>query len=315
MIAKALSLSRPVRGGLSHRFDHPPGESPAAAHPYWRNLAERSSEGVVRVIKERGDSRAVLVVEDPRHGRCVLKTTCPVRRPRQGLANLAAARYVARSGSPIFPEIFEMSPCHTLERFVDGRAFRSWMDAEMDTGMIADFFRDLRTWSESGEFGAGRRRMDPDEVRWIARAYIGKCWSHSRYLRWPARLRAQWNLRRLGPEIRRRAGRLDAMANDLDLPLGVMCGDMGNKNLVVATDERRIYNIDYETLGAGHRGFDAAYFVSSVLKLDDSLARKNVLHEVVLTDDYLGGKAPGDYFRGLADLLTLIGRAVFRAGD
>ena len=277
---------------------------------YWESLVSSLGVEVINLIKVRDDGRSVLIVNHPSRGRCVLKGSSPVRNPRQGHANEALARRISSADAGIFPDVYEISPTYTLEEYVDGVPFRSWLRETRDFTPVKEYFTKFKEWSLSGAQDPANSSMSADDVRFVTRQYVDKCFSHYRYRPLLGKIKAMIAVRR-----RRRAftGKMNALwsrAADLNLSPALGCGDMGTSNIIVEKSTGQLHNIDYESMGAGHWGFDAAYFVSSVCKNDPSPARRSQFVELVLTDEYLGGPVSGSYFRSLADLLIEIRQTI-----
>jgi len=285
-----------------------PSDGPEEAG-YWESLVNNLGVEVINLIKVRADGRSVLIVNHPGRGRCVLKGSSPVRNPRQGHANEALARRILAADAGIFPDVYEISATYTLEEYVDGLPFLSWLRDTHDFTPVQDYFDKFKEWSLNGarDHVSG---MSVADVRFVTRQYVDKCFSHYRYRPLPGKIKAMIAVRRRRRAFTARMKALWNRAADLKLPPALGCGDMGASNIIVEKSTGQLHNIDYESMGAGHWGFDAAYFVSSVCKNDSSPARRKQFVELVLTDDYLGGPVSGSYFRSLADLLIEIRQTI-----
>jgi hypothetical protein len=266
-----------------------------------------------REIRVRGDGRGIFLVRHPHWGACVLKTTFSARSADAGLSNLAIARWVASADTSIFPAVLDATADYTLEEFIDGRPFRQWMETSFRDEPTQAFLDGLRAWSEGptpwpSETGC----LAPHEIREIIRQYVMKCIGHRRFLGGFRKLGGMYDLWSDGSPVAVSLQWLIAASETVRIPRGKMCGDMGNVNLLVQHKSDRIYNIDYEFMGPGHRGFDCAYLVSSLAKLDpasDTVAR---LSELAFSPEYMGSVECAEFFSVYASTLTAISRKIYR---
>ena len=168
----------------------------------------------------------------------------------------------------------------------------------------------LKTWSLGHHAGLPESVLRPAEVRDLCRTYVEKCIRHARFFSVTRNVRSV--VRMVGDrDLDAKVEWLWDEAERIDLPKTLMCGDMGNVNLVVQDGTDRVFNVDYETLGPGHWGFDCGYFVSSLAKIDGAEAAVEQIREAVFDGDYLGGARETEFFRVFTDVLTGIGRALY----
>jgi hypothetical protein len=302
------ALTRYVRQLVGAR---PPGHVTPPGSEYWRAAIEEAGVELLEVMKVTGHSRAVLLVRHPRFGKSVLKVACPACYPKLGYSNLTVARMVDHSNPGIFPALHAATHSYTLEAFVEGSDFREWMAVAYDPDVIIRFFKLLSLWSEECAGDAANRFMSPAEIRFLCDQYINKCLGHARYSTNADFLRGVGLIRSTRQELNRKGAWLDRAAQSLRLPRGMICRDLGVVNVVVESSSGGLYNIDYESLVPGHRGFAAAYFISSIFKLDLSEEKRTQIIDRLLTDEYLGGEAETEYFRTLTGLLVDIGRMIY----
>jgi hypothetical protein len=274
----------------------------------WHATLGKAGCELVRVIKVRGN-RIVALVDHPEFGQCVMKGTCPVRAAFLGFANEAIARKVQSSNNGIFPEVKAITSSWVITGYIDGGSLDDRNSAiGLNPLAVRDYMHGLRDWSLSFHDGT---RLCPTDVRRISKEYVGKCLSHYRYRSFSGRLQAALAMRSKRVDIESAVARLAMASESLDLPCALMCGDMGKGNIIEENGTGRLYNVDYEELRTGHWGFDAVYFVASLLEMNPSCEERADLFSLVLSDDYLGGPDAGDYFRSLADLLIRIGNTIF----
>lgn len=314
----AQPLSNAVRGRvrracldyLDGRLVSPQFGSQRSAGDYWEDLAAEAGVEVEHVVRVRPDTRAVLVVRHPEWGRCVLKTVLASRHPKMGLSNQLIAQIAMGSGAPIFPRVYHATINYTLEQYVEGRPFREWMESDFSIGPAADYLEHLRAWSLGHHAGLADATLKPVEVRDLCRSYLSKCIRHARFFSATRNLKSVVQMFGDG-DLEARVAWLWEEAGRLDLPKTMMCGDMGNVNLVVQDGTDRVFNIDYETLGPGHWGFDCGYLVSSLAKMGDSDPAVDQVRAVVFDGDYLGGAQATEFFRVYTDVLTEISRTIY----
>jgi len=276
----------------------------------WRDAVDKAGCELVRVIRVRGN-RIVVLVDHPDYGRCVLKWTCPVLLSGLGFANESIARKVQATNNGIFPDIYSITSSSILSRFIAGDSFEEkGSTCGFDRQSIKSYFYSLRDWSLSFPEDTGSR-LCPADVRQISRDYVGKCLSHYRYRSHTGRLQSAIAIRAKRKSFASAVAMLASASEVLDLPCSLMCGDMGMGNIIEESGTGRLYNVDYEELRVGHWGFDAVYFVASILEMNPSPDEREDLFSLVLSDDYLGGPKAGDYFRNLAKLLIDIGNTIF----
>lgn len=301
-----------MAGGVERRLVAPFGAAEDQARRNALAVVARAGVELLETVRIRGDGRGVLIVRRPDGEICVLKTTFAARDAAGGLANLGLARLVAETTPWIFPTVREATADYTLEAFIEGRRLREWMNAAFEPGPVEAYFLELRRWSEGPGPWSGSDLLKPHEIQALVSAYIGKCIGHHRFLAPDAALRAVGRLRGDRGGIAEKIRWLARSAERIEIPRGMMCGDMGNVNLIVERGTDRIYNIDYEFMGPGHRGFDCAYLISALAKMDadpDALAH---IRWFALSEEYLGSKACAEFFAVYADVLAAIGREIHR---
>lgn len=269
-----------------------------------------------REIRVRGDGRGIFVVRHPNWGRCVLKTTFSARNADAGLSNLAIARWAASSQASIFPAILDATADYTLEEFIDGQPLSQWVDASFRMAPAEAYLDELRKWSEGptpwpGDTG----RLAPHEIREIVRQYVMKCIGHRKYLGNIQRLSRMYDLWSDDGRVVASLQWLTAASDVIHIPRGKMCGDMGNVNLIVQRDTDKIYNIDYEFMGPGHRGFDCAYLVSSLAKTHPGSEPAAQLSELAFSADYAGSEECAEFFSVYAAMLTAISQKIYRNAE
>lgn len=262
------------------------------------------------MLRVREDGRCVVLVRRSDGKTCVLKTSFAALNSAAGLANRELARLVAKSAAPIFPAIYDANPEYTLEAFIEGRKLRVWLNEAFEAAPLHTFFSELRIWSEGQSFWDGAANLSPQEIQAIVESYITKCTNHSRYSGKPDALRALTSIAR-DRELKDKVRWISKTAEQITIPRGMMCGDMGNVNLVVQNGSNRIFAIDYEFLGPGHRGFDCAYLLSALAKLHVDAEALTTIRDLTLTEDYLGSKELAEFFTLYADVLTTIGKRIF----
>lgn len=289
--------------------------------PDSRDVARENAMAVIRSagvelqreIRVRGDGRGIFLVRHPGWGTCVLKTTFSARNADAGLSNLAIAQWAASANASIFPRILDATADYTLEEYIDGQPFRPWMKTSFSKTSAQAYLDGLRTWSEGPTpWPSETGRLAPHEIREIIQQYVMKCIGHRKYLGSFQRLGRMLELWSDDSPVADSLQWLISASESIHIPRGNMCGDMGNVNLIVQYDTDKIYNIDYEFMGPGHRGFDCAYLVSSLAKMDfdaDTLAQ---LSELAFSAEYTGSEECAEFFSVYASTLTAISQKIYR---
>lgn len=269
---------------LNRRFVAAPFDKDALVTQHWKQALADAGVELRRVIRVRPDTRGVFLVSHPEHGTCVLKTVFSTRYPQRAAATRALSEAIGRADTTIFPRVLSATADYTLEEYVDGQPFRTWLHQSFDEAAMAGFFESLKAWSTRAPSVAGSATLRPFEIREVCRAYLAKCLAHTRFPGNARRvLKTVARLSRRGDALDTKIAWLSDAAERIVLPRGLMCGDMGNVNIVVHASASRVCVIDYETAGCGHRGFDCAYFISSLEKMGDdesalqSIDRKSVV--------------------------------------
>lgn len=295
---------------LSGRLVTPFFDKRVLAAQQWNDALQEAGVELEEIIRVRKDTRGIFLVKHPHRGLCVLKTLFTTRHPRQALANQVIARRLSDCRAPIFSRVYEMTPSYTLEEYIDGPTFRCWMDNGFEEAPVRDFFQSLKRWSTSSGDLTRRATMRPYEIREICRAYLTKCLSHARYFPTMSHIESAVRFSRISDRLAHRIEWLWNAAERVELPRGLMCGDMGNINILVRRSTSSLYNIDCETLGPGHYGFDCAYFISSLVKMEDDELKLDSIKRMVLNDEYLGGSEARAFFevytKVLSDISTII---------
>jgi hypothetical protein len=261
-----------------------------------------------KIMKVRG-SRAVILGRHPVYGRCVLKAACGVQSASLAHSFRSVAQVGNSSNNGIFPEIYEVGLFHRIEEYVEGSIFADWMKKGFKESSVVRFFDLLRSWSSSFEDLEGET-LRCEELQGLAMACVSKYLSHYRYRARKNKVLAAISIRSQHRDLRNSWDKLSKTSLRVSLPGTMMCGDMGIYNLVVQNTSGSIYDIDYEEMSLGHWGFDAACFIASVFEERGGEAIGSRLAETLLTDEYLGGRDSGDFFRELASLLIKIARIV-----
>jgi hypothetical protein len=87
---------------------------------------------------------------------------------------------------------------------------------------------------------------------------------------------------------------------------------MDTENLIVAREDLRIVDVDYEDLAPGHWAFDIAHLIASISRSPHRVDVVKDTREVFRTALQDLDPAGRDLFLGLTDLLVDISRAVHR---
>lgn len=298
---------------LTHQFVAPFFDVHELGSKYWYDVMARAGVELVETVRVRADTRGVFLVEHPEYGRCVLKTVFAARHPGQGFANQAITGIVSEMAPSIFPCVFEATPEYTVEEYIEGRAFRKWLSTDFCQAPVRGYFAALKDWSESAPRDNSSETLSPHEIWEICRAYIVKCLDHARFFPSTSRIRSVRHFYERGDDLEAQVDWLRQAAEWISLPREMMCGDMGNVNLLVQQGTDRVFNIDYEYMGPGHRGFDCAYFLSSLSKMGDPEEVIASIKEVVLTEGYMGGADSLEFFTVFTEVLSEISRTIYGA--
>lgn len=183
-----------------------------------------------------------------------------------------------------------------------------------DQEPVRAYFLALRNWSEHHDNGHGRGMLERHEIREICNAYIMKAYGQVNRISSVRLMRAVARFGKARKRLVERIAWLYDAAERIQIPRGRMCGDMGNTNVLVQSSTRRVFNIDYETMGPGYRGFDCAYFLSSLAKLDDPPEAVRAIRSIALTDEYLDGTEVREFFVVLTAVLSDLSRMVYGTG-
>lgn len=279
---------------------------------FWNPAIKESGVEIQKLIRTRGYKRGVFLVKHPSYGRCILKTSCPIREPAQGLSDLSISKIIAESNPGIFPHIYESASSYTLEEFIDGTKFFKWMPSDYNPTVVKNYFSALKFWSikSAGDFHDST--LKPDEIRYLCNKYIKKSIGQLHNLTKIKQLQSSYLISRQRGRMAQQIDWLWQAADEIKLHKSVMCDDMGTKNILVDSNTDQLYNIDYEFLRIGHYGFDAAYFLSNYLTHTRDEAGYNKLSKLILTSDYLGEEYNIEFFQTFADLLGEIGQIIFK---
>lgn len=288
---------------------YPPGNGESE---YWRALIESSGSSLVKVIQVRKKARGVFVVQHPDYGECILKTSSAIHDARIGFANLSIAEFIEETNPGIFPRVHEKSPSYILEEKIQGPKVKEWLKNDYEILSVKNYFRQLKKWSIKSADNHQSGILATNDIRKICNDYIEKCMGHINYNSSISQFKTLFTIKKRKKWIEKQLNWFWDIAKDIELPKGMICGDMGMNNIVVQTGTNRLYNIDYEYLGIGHYGFEAAFFIATAAsrkKLPDHIFQE--LKAAVLTDEYLGGNLNGAFFRSLSELLYEIEQIVF----
>lgn len=279
------------------------------AEEHWRLCCTDAGVDLERVLRVRADTRGVFLVRHPEWGRCVLKTVQDAVYPDRGYAQLAVATSLS-SRVPVFPEVLRTTTAYTLERYVEGRPFLDWWSDGFQADAVSRYFAGLRALQGPGPVCAWGQPITPEELRLTVAAHLRKCLRHVRFLPPRGQAAASARLVRRRPELQDRIDHLWSVCDRADVPRVLMCGDMGHHNILVRPDPVQLVNIDYETLGPGHWGFDACLLVYSLTGLGAPASQLQKLRDVALDPAHLSDSAH-ELFTGLTDLLLLLNRTMF----
>jgi len=278
---------------------------------YWHSVIKESGGNLKEVISTKGQKRGVFLLEHPNYGKCFLKTSCLVREPSDGLADMSIANILTGSNPGIFPRIYENTPSYRLEEYINGKKFYLWMQTDYDGPAVMSYFLSLKRWCINCSETIYNDTLTPNEIRLICSRYITKSIGQLKYLPRTKQLRSAYLITRQRNKITKQIDWLWECADNIHFPKSFMCGDMGTKNILVDTSSTRLYNIDYEELSLGHFGFDAAYFTSSYLTNTADMSGYKKLTELILTYDYLEDKELVEFLGVFSDLLSEIGQIVY----
>lgn len=290
-----------------HLLPGPREQELAAEH--WRLCCTDAGVDLEEIIHVRPDTRGIFLVQHPAWGRCVLKTVQDARYPDRGYAQLVVADSLVGQVS-VFPEVLKATTAYTLERYVEGRPFLDWWLDGFQAQAVGDYFAGLRRLRGPGPVLAWGQSIAPEELRLIVAAHLRKCLRHVRLLPSRDQVTASARLVRRRPELQDRIRDLWSICGRADVPRVLMCGDMGQQNILVRSDPAELVNVDYETLGAGHWGFDACLLVYSLTGLGAPAAQLKELQDVALDPAHLSASAH-ELFAMLLELLVVLNRTMF----
>lgn len=296
---------------LRRRLVFPLSGLDQTAGRYWEALAFEAGVEIEKVIRVRPDTRGIFLVRHPDYGRCVFKTVFSPTHSRFGLANRVAARIISESESPIFPDVYEASIDYSIEQYIEGQELRVWMSGNLSIDHIGDYLDHLKYWSMSSRSELKSSMLNHFELRAICGYYIEKCLRHARFFSSIDNVKAAMRIFSSGLE--EKVEWLWEEAGRVELPKTLMCGDMGNINIVVQDDTNRLFNIDYETMGPGHWGFDCGYFISSLAKMGGNKDVVDEVKQIVFNESYLGGRQPMRFFEVYTEVLTEISAGLYGA--
>lgn len=275
-------------------------------------LLEAAGVECERVLRHRGDERSVFLVRHPVRGRCILKTSYAFGSAEAGLRNVRLAEFVAASGAPIFPEVYEATGDYTLEEFIPGKPLREWLDQDFALAPLKAFFGEFQRWSGQPGLWLATPLLFPHEIKTIIRSYIGKCIHQNAYFDTRRRLSGIFNLFRRRRELLQDLAWLGREAERIKIPRGLMCGDLSNVNLIVDEARSRVFIIDYEMMSPGNIGFDCAYLIASLEKLPVRMDAMQEIRGFLHSEAFAGSPERARFFSVYTNLLTGISQTIYR---
>lgn len=302
-------LQQRMAGSVRHRAEQQLFRWPSQTPDWAGHLADAGVE-LDRVVHVRPDTRGVFLATHPAFGRCVLKTISDTQQPHRALAQLSVSEWLKNSKPEVFPEVLRSTSAYTLERYIEGRPFRAWLADDFDIDVMSEYFAGLRALVPPHAVYRWGEHMEPGQLWAICLTYIRKCLRHSRYFAFRRQVSSSVKILRRSGEFRERLHRLEGTCAAAQVPRALMCGDMGNVNLIVQEVPKRVVNIDYEFIGPGHWGFDIAYFLSSLAKWNDDPSSVRLMQEVAFDDVGLTETARA-LFVDLTAVLSDLSRTVY----
>ena len=306
-------LQRRINRSLARRAEHrllPSRATADSRSAHWRACLDDAGVELERVLHVRPDTRGVFLARHPEIGRCMLKTVSDTQHPHRAFTQLSVGQWLLEHRPTVFPEILRATSAYTLERYVSGRPFRDWLESDFDDDVIAEYFAGLRALVPPRGIYRWGEPMGSDELVAVCQTYLRKCLRHSRYFGFRHEALSSVRVLRGSGRLSRRIDRLLDRCAVAQVPRTLMCGDMGNVNILVQDSPCRVVNVDYEFLGPGHWGFDVAYFLSSLAKWDRAPEQVRRITELAFDDVGLDPSAR-ELFLELTDVLSDVSRTVY----
>ncbi len=123
---------------------------------------------VEKIIKSRGDSKTVALIQHPQWGRCVYKGYPAQLERRKAHAHTAAMRLMKKQNHSGFPKIMDIGDYYSIEEFVPGLMIHELEPNDWVKIDLEDFAERMRDFSISDN----RALLPEHELKHITHYYI-----------------------------------------------------------------------------------------------------------------------------------------------
>lgn len=251
---------------------------------------------IERVLKHRGDSKAVVLCRHPAFGLCVFKGYPAHAHRRLARAHTGAARLMAERSGSLLPTIFEIGDHYSLEEYVPGVMLSQLQPQAWERVDLPRFIDTVRDFGRDAAF-AEAHMADGTRVR-IVDYYLRK--SLNDVGMGPPRMQAAVVRRLLLEHGKLRQVFRDVLDNGTTaLPVGWTTNDLNTRNIIVREDTGDLVVVDAEDLGEGHFMFDLTWFLAHAARLN---IRPDCLEEAyhhMFRVEVCGAETNASFFRRL----------------
>jgi aminoglycoside phosphotransferase (APT) family kinase protein len=256
---------------------------------------------VEQFMKQRGDTKAVVLCRHPRWGRCVYKGYPAFAKRRLAHAHTAAARLTAERQSPLVPEVFEVGDHYSLEAYVQGASLSELREDEWRRLDLVGFVDQVRALGQDGNKGSIRE----DQQARIVEYYVRKALHDVANGPLGTQLVV---MRRMVQRHRELRALVHAWlrSGTGELTVGWALNDLNVRNVVREDESGALYVIDTEDIGTGHFMFDLVWFIAHAARLEIPSDRLEEAYRHMFRVEVCGSAADVQFFRRmLAFLLTM----------
>lgn len=267
------------------------------------------AEGISQyeILKVRADGRCIARADHPEYGKVVVKSGAPSRNPAKAYANLHLARMIQESGGGLFPIIHSAALGYTVEAWVEGWEVSTLAREEIAVGDIQDLLERIKKWSLANATGEA---MYPEDIQDTTMKYARTIFFSLRKKSNVGIARKTYELYWGRRHLTNRLYRLQHLAMGISLPQCMALEDLGLVNLVMESRKHSILVIDHERAMQTHYGFDAAYVLHCLYKMNVNAPTLSALEAYAFRSTYMGSEEATEFFQAFYETLNELRKAV-----